>query len=152
MESSPALRSLLAPWFFRATYRPTARLFPSPRSLAASDWAEAELYTFGGLEGGLDGSEPNSLVRDATGTFYGTTALGGKTGNGTVFKLTPPQRGQTAWTETLLYSFAGGSDGGNPFAPLVFDRSGALYSTTGSGGDQSPYCAQFGGCGTVFKL
>jgi hypothetical protein len=44
-----------------------------------------------------------------------------------VFKLTPPAVGQTQWTKTLLYSFQGGSDGFDPLAGLIFDRSGALY-------------------------
>ncbi|MGO4885857.1 MAG: choice-of-anchor tandem repeat GloVer-containing protein [Bryobacteraceae bacterium] len=46
------------------------------------------------------------MVRDRGGNFYGTTAGGGAWGPGTVFKLSP------AGTETVLYSFTGGADGG----------------------------------------
>jgi hypothetical protein len=55
-------------------------------------------------------------------------------------------------TETVLWSFSGGSDGSQPFAPVIVDKSGALYGTATSGGAvNSPLC--FGiGCGTVFKL
>ena len=52
------------------------------------------------------------------------------------------------WTETLLYSFAGGAtDGEYPiYSPLVFDKAGNLYGTTEYGGSSS--C----NCGTVFEL
>jgi len=50
--------------------------------------------------------------------------------------------------ETVLYSFAGGSDGANPHASLVRDTAGNLYGTTVYGGLNG--CA--GGCGTVFKV
>ena len=45
---------------------------------------------------------------------------------------------------TDLYNFAGGSDGGYPYAGLVRDAVGNLYGTTGSGGSS--------GFGVVFKL
>jgi hypothetical protein len=64
--------------------------------------------------------------------IVGTTGVGGDSVNnayGTVFKLTPPD-----WTETVLYSFTGGSDGGSPAAGLIADNRGALYGTAGFGG------------------
>ena len=45
-----------------------------------------------------------------------------------VFKLSP------SGTETVLYSFAGGSDGANPDGGLIADSSGNLYGTTEGGG------------------
>jgi uncharacterized repeat protein (TIGR03803 family) len=53
-----------------------------------------------------------------------------------------------ATTEKVLYSFQGGSDGAEPYGPLVADAAGNLYGTTGIGGSGS--CAE--GCGTVFQL
>lgn len=105
------------------------------------------LYTFAG---GSDGGNPDAaLTFDESGTLYGTTAYGGANGEGTVFELTPPAAApvfgaSAAWTETVLYTFTGGSDGGNPEAPLISDESGALYSTTTNGGTY--------GQGIVFKL
>ncbi len=63
-------------------------------------------------------------------------------GKRTVFKIAPDG------TETILHSFAGGSDGDTPAAGLIADAQGNLYGTTiGGGGDG---CAGLG-CGTVFK-
>ena len=51
-------------------------------------------------------------------------------------------------TETVLYSFTGGSDGGSPQGTLVADAAGNLYGTASAGG--APQCS--GGCGVVFEL
>jgi hypothetical protein len=68
-----------------------------------------------------------------------------------VFKLTPPARGQTAWTETVLWSFLGSDgDGDTPAAGLIADENGTLYGTTQFGGTLSA-CSGFG-CGVVFSL
>ena len=48
------------------------------------------------------------------------------------------------YTEKVLYSFAGGSDGANPVAGLIADAPGNLYGTTLFGGAA--------GNGTVFEL
>ena len=49
-----------------------------------------------------------------------------------------------AGTETPLYSFTGGNDGGDPASQLTFDSAGNAYGTTVTGGSS--------GCGTVFQL
>ncbi len=51
---------------------------------------------------------------------------------------------------TTLYSFHGGTDGGNPLGNLILDSSGNLYGTTQEGGDLS--CNAGHGCGTVFRV
>jgi uncharacterized repeat protein (TIGR03803 family) len=104
---------------------------------------ETVLYTF---TGGADGSNPRGgVVRDESGNLYGTTANGGLDNNcyegptcGVVFKLDPNGN------ETVLYSFTGGADGGNPYAGVIRDAAGNLYGTTFVGG-------AYGG-GTVFKI
>jgi uncharacterized repeat protein (TIGR03803 family) len=105
---------------------------------------ESVLYRF---KGGTDGATPTAgLVADASGNLYGTTYAGGTSSLGTVFEVSPPG---TVWTETVLYSFAGGNDGANPYGNLIFDKAGNLYGTTSAGG-ASANCT--GGCGTVFEL
>ncbi len=98
---------------------------------------EAVLHSF---TGGKDGEYPVAeLIRDTAGNLYGTTSGGGAHGLGTVFKL------DTAGTETVLYSFAGGTtDGCDPYAGLLQDKVGNLYGTT--------YSCGASGVGTVFNV
>ncbi|HKF50031.1 MAG TPA: choice-of-anchor tandem repeat GloVer-containing protein [Terracidiphilus sp.] len=104
---------------------------------------ETVLFPFSG--GGSGGAFPAAgVIMDASGNLYGTTEFGGASGFGTVFKLTP------AGAETVLYSFAGGGDGGFPSAGLVMDAAGNLYGTTSNGGNLSGCSAS--GCGVVFKV
>jgi uncharacterized repeat protein (TIGR03803 family) len=85
-----------------------------------------------------------SLLADASGNLYGATYYGGTANDGTVFELSPPTSGG-AWTETVLYGFAGGTDGRSPFASLVADQAGNLYGSTTYGGTT-------GDNGIVFQL
>src|ERR1700760_1277324 len=88
---------------------------------------------------GTDGSYANgNLQFDAAGNLYGTTPLGGSFNQGTVYKITPTGQFST------VYSFTGGSDGGQPQVGLTFDRaSGDFYGVDGGGP---------GGGGVIFKL
>jgi uncharacterized repeat protein (TIGR03803 family) len=104
-----------------------------------SDWTFGVLYSFNyvlGLSGGV--------IAGRKGVLYGATAQGGPANEGTVFQLTPPRTRGGVWTETTLYEFAGGSDGGFPLNDLALDKAGNLYGTTENGGAS--------GLGTVFKL
>ncbi len=105
----------------------------------AGSWTETVLYQFQGL---TDGAFPNGgVIFDALGNLYGTTCCGGPHNAGTVFKLTSSGSG---WTESLLYTFQGLTDGNEPDTGLIFDPSGNLYGTTIFSGT--------GGGGTIFKL
>jgi uncharacterized repeat protein (TIGR03803 family) len=98
---------------------------------------ETVLYSFG--SSATDGKEPYADLIDWSGNLYGTTVGGGAHGYGTAFKLTPKG------IETVLYSFgSSATDGRNPFAGLIADKSGNLYGTTFGGGANN--------AGTVFKL
>jgi uncharacterized repeat protein (TIGR03803 family) len=118
-------------------------------SMLALQSAEAEtvLYSFKGRK---DGGKPYAgVIRDHAGNLYGTTITGGHYGTcrsvgcGVVYKLAPDG------TETVLYAFNGGNDGGKPEGGLVMDGSGNLYGTTYEGGGKG--CNNYG-CGTIFKL
>ena len=91
-----------------------------------------------------DGGNPaGPLIQDAQGTLYGTTKGGGGCDGGlpcgTVFKV------DSDGTETVLYSFQGGSDGVYPLAGVIRDAAGNLYGTTQGNGF-------LGALSTVFKL
>jgi uncharacterized repeat protein (TIGR03803 family) len=93
--------------------------------------------------GGTDGANPQAgLVMDASGNLYGTTFNGGAHNRGSVFKLTATGGGH--FTESILFSFAGGAAGAHPKSTLVLDSLGNLYGTTFSGGA--------GGKGIVFRV
>ena len=92
--------------------------------------------------------------------LYGTTEYGGSgpacvngyTGCGTVYSLTPPASAGETWTETVLYSFTGGTDGGDPGVGLAIGDGGVLYGAARIGGNA--WCSNEGikGCGVVFSL
>jgi uncharacterized repeat protein (TIGR03803 family) len=85
---------------------------------------------------GSDGAGQASLTASGS-TLYGTTAYGGNSNTGVVFKVNTDGSGFT-----VLKSFAGG-DGAVSLAPLVV-ANGTLYGTASAGGSA--------GYGTVFKL
>lgn len=139
----------------------------SPPSQPGGAWTETVIYSF---QGGNDGFFPaGDLVFDSLGNLYGVTWFGGGRGTscdifyggncGTVFELSPPKQKGGAWTEKVLYSFAGvgpwsvNGDGGQPNGGLVFDERGNLYGTALFGGYTGGVCGgQTPGCGTVFEL
>ncbi len=94
------------------------------------------LYNFtGGSDGGYPYAPP---IQGSDGNWYGTTTSEGVNGAGTVYKITP------SGTLTTLYSFDGGTHGGQPRAPLLQATDGSFYGTTTYGGQN--------GYGTVFKI
>jgi uncharacterized repeat protein (TIGR03803 family) len=102
-------------------------------------WNEKVLHTF---YGEYDGNHPvGELTFDAAGNLYGTTEEGGDSNGGTVFQLTPTSSG---WTERVIHSFSGGTDGEFLTAGLAVDATGNLYGAAPAGGS--------GGRGTVFEM
>ena len=57
-----------------------------------------------------------------------------------VYQLTP---GYTGWSQSVLYSFTGGADGGFPESTVTIDNAGNLYGTTVAGGQR---------CGVVYHV
>jgi uncharacterized repeat protein (TIGR03803 family) len=96
------------------------------------------LHSFSGKP---DGAFPyyGFLVGDGKGSLYGSTASGGTSGIGKIFKVDV-----TTGAVTDVYDFLGGSQGAYPKAGLVMDSAGNLYGTTSAGGYDSS--------GIVFKL
>lgn len=102
------------------------------------NWTKNILYSFGNAP---DGTAPlGGVVRDKLGNLYGTTSTGGAYGYGAVYEL---KVSGGHWTESILYNFTGGSDGGTPYAGVIIDNAGNLYGGTVSGG---------GGGGAIFEM
>jgi uncharacterized repeat protein (TIGR03803 family) len=87
-----------------------------------------------------DGDNPSGgLIQAADGSFYGTTAQGGSSDYGTIFKINP------GGTLTTLRSLTW-PDGIYPYAGLVHATDGNFYGTTAG------HKVQNGSDGTVFKI
>ena len=148
LSSTTRTKSFTTTWL--ACRRQTcAALLGAGSLLAAASASQAQsvgtltsLYAFTATDGNgfnADGSFPVNAILASDGNLYGVAFLGGGSGNGTIFRLTP------AGQETTLYTFTGGSDGASPFGHLVDGGDGFLYgTTTGGGGGAS--------AGTVFKF
>jgi hypothetical protein len=103
-----------------------------------SGWNFSDVYSFSGP----DGEYPRGILFDATGNLFGASASGGKTscGCGVLFKLVP---GSDNWTETVLYTFNGTTDGESP-NPVILDGAGHLFGTAPGGGSRK--------LGTIFEF
>ncbi len=116
----------------------------TPCATALCSWDEMPIYEF---TGNTDAAGGSVTAFDSAGNLYGISGSGGAYGHGAVFELTPLQGG---WTEKILYSFTGGSDGGDPTS-LLLGQDGNLYGTTAGGGNND--CADgYAPCGVVFQL
>ncbi|HTC48737.1 MAG TPA: choice-of-anchor tandem repeat GloVer-containing protein [Candidatus Aquilonibacter sp.] len=103
-------------------------------------WTEQTLIEFCGTTCPV-GAGPAALVVDGSGNLYGTMYTGGAHSGGTVFELSPVVGG--SWSETLLHSFGGGSDGTSPQGSLLY-TGGAVYGATYLGGES--------GYGTIYQI
>jgi uncharacterized repeat protein (TIGR03803 family) len=119
--------------------------------LSGGGWKYEVIYRFVGST--TEGARPyGGVIVDSQGNLYGTALVGGAgtscidtPGCGAVFELSPNAGG---WTQTILYSFTGGTDGDNPAFPLVWDAAGNLYGS--AEGVEPGNCPP--SCGTIFKL
>jgi uncharacterized repeat protein (TIGR03803 family) len=71
---------------------------------------------------------PGILAQGRDGDLYGTAPLGGVSGRGGAFKITP------TGTYSMLYSFDG-TLGANPYSGLTLGTDGNFYGTTFNNGD-----------------
>jgi uncharacterized repeat protein (TIGR03803 family) len=99
------------------------------------------------FSGGSDGGNPyGGVFVDSSGNAYGTTAGGGASDSGVIFKLDANS------AEAVLYNFCSlqnCTDGAFPQAAPIMDGDGNLYGTTQTGGVK---CRAIKGCGTVYRL
>jgi uncharacterized repeat protein (TIGR03803 family) len=99
----------------------------------------ATLFEFGSLYEEAVG--PYSLMQNLDGNFYGTTAFGGESGQGSVFQISP----EGSFAELSSFdSLNIPQQGIHPFSTLARGADGNLYGTTQYGGT--------GNHGTVFRI
>lgn len=114
----------------------------SPPLPGQSTWTKTTLHA---CTGGPDAIMFSGVISDAAGNLYGGTYADPPTAYGSVFRLSPPAPGQSAWTRTVLYTFNGeGSAFTEAVAGLSLAADGGLYGTRDVGGAYN--------VGTVFKL
>jgi len=95
------------------------------------DGRKETIYAF---QSGTDAQNPTGgVIRDAAGILYGTTMLGGATGYGAVYKITPDGHESVLASMPDVYM-------SNPGSELVADGAGNLYGTTPNS------------TGTIFKV
>jgi uncharacterized repeat protein (TIGR03803 family) len=101
-----------------------------------------DIYSFCPEHTCINGSNPNSgLILATNGDLYGTTAYGGSSNNGTIFRITIEGKLKT------LYSFCpdGGSCSGAYYPTgLIQASDDNFYGTTSA--------LEYGGGGTIFEL
>ncbi len=106
--------------------------------LALAGGAPAQTYRVLKNFTGADGSVPQGTLVLSGSTLYGTTAQGGSSSNGVVFKIDTDGSGYQ-----VLKSFTGASDGSGPQGGMVLVDS-TLYGMTLQGGSS--------GNGVIFKI
>jgi uncharacterized repeat protein (TIGR03803 family) len=91
------------------------------------------------LGGGTDGTNPaGDPLQASDGNLYVLTSNGGANGDGAVLQFS------LSGVESVVYSFAGGTDGQGPTGALIETPDGTLYGTTSGG--------RVGAGGTVFQI
>jgi uncharacterized repeat protein (TIGR03803 family) len=98
-------------------------------SKTSKTYTENVLYSFSSA--GSDGQYPyGGLTMDGAGRLFGTTEDGGTINQGVVFELS---KSGSTWTESVVHSFTGGSDGEEPSGNLLLSN-GQLYGMARYGG------------------
>ena len=112
------------------------KLTPQPDG----SWVHTVLYSLSEKDGTIQ--QKAGLTFDPDGNLYGFTQVGNASCCGVIYRLKPNSDG--SWSEDIIHTFSGGSDGGYPIDYLTFDQEGNLYGEALHGGAHD--------CGIVFKL
>ena len=125
-----------------ASYRVRVSGWERDRGTFALDWSIHPVFQkMYGFKASAGRMPLGCLVQGVDGNFYGATAIGGATDNGTLFKMTP----DGVMTTLVEFSAKGGPNKGGAFGgvTLVQCRDGEFYGTTGIIGEIP---------GTIFKV
>jgi len=123
-------------------------LLPSPAAprTALVSWNYNTVNQFTGNDGAAP-TRLDPLQFDPAGNIYGAATYGGPANDGVVYEMTPSEGG---WTENVLYSFTGGSDGYH-IRGVSLDENGNIYGVAAYGGGNQD-CGFDYGCGTIYEL
>src|SRR5207245_8893252 len=127
--------------FYGTTYQGGTSCVGTVFEVSAAGSLFSVLHSFATVNGAYPYA---GLVQGSDGAFYGTTAGGGTSNVGTVFKVSADEA-----SLSLLHSFDPLTNGDYPEAGLVQGKDGAFYGTTLQGGVVN--CHDHG-CGTVFRV
>jgi uncharacterized repeat protein (TIGR03803 family) len=128
---------------YGTTYFPVGAVFKL--DISGSKPRLKVLYSFCRKQSCADGEQPrSSVIFDNAGNLYGTTLYGGKYGNGTIYRLSPPAGDKSKWSLQVLHDFCSACGDGNfAFSGLTYsgaqagaryDGTSPLYGTTEIGG------------------
>jgi uncharacterized repeat protein (TIGR03803 family) len=106
---------------------------------SGSGYTEKVLFSFDNAAGAKPGG---NVAVGAHGDLFGETVIGGADQNGVAFELVPA--GPGSYTEKVLHTFTGGTDGGQPIGAPVLDGRGDVFGVTQFGGT--------GGQGVIYEL
>lgn len=121
------------------TFRMAAAIISFCASLPATASGSPLFNTIYPFANADDGATPSAELTNVNGILYGTTAVGGTNGSGTIFKFDPASQ-----TLTTLYTFNAFSTlGSQPVGRLAY-VNGSLYGVTFWGGPA--------GFGNIFKF
>jgi uncharacterized repeat protein (TIGR03803 family) len=95
-------------------------------------WSETVLHELNGRDGSTAIGPP---AFDSAGNLYAVAEAGGADSAGSIFELIPRVTGP--WSESVLHTFTGGTDGAAPLAGVTIDSSGNLFGTASGGGGKS---------------
>jgi len=112
----------------------------SPPAESGGAWTESVLYSF------TAEAPTTGLVLDSEGNLYGESNLP------EVYELSPPAASGGAWTFTSVRKFTSQDGGLDPLGGLTVDKSGNLYGTSATGGNDFKAGCPVNTCGLVFEL
>jgi hypothetical protein len=108
-------------------------------------WTEKIVHSFAGdpLGRPMSNSPDETYVPNdyqisfgTDGSIYGgiiPSQSQGSAANSTIYHLTPPKQGQSAWAETALYTFQGSPSGFVAGTPMLIASNGTVYCTAYGG-------------------
>jgi hypothetical protein len=135
----------------------------SPPESPAGTWSESSLLNFNLKHNGAGIPSAGGIVYSGNAVF-GTLTVGGSTQNnedcrgktytgcGAIYSLSPPSAPDGAWTENIIYTFAGSPDGADPM--MIMPTANGFIGVTTRGGIPQRVAGRetVPGCGTVFQL